>query len=306
MPRNKPSMTARKVASDFLFNVEDPEIARFAPVDSIQATYDVLESAGRLKPWMVALIKAPWYQKLGRSLAERMAPGQMLHMVLRKRFFDDEVRQALDEGVRQVLVVGGGYDTLCLRLAARYPGVTFLELDHPPTHREKARAVEAMRADSPNLHLQGVDLGEQALAEVLNESPVWDTSSASVVVAEGVLMYLGLDEVESFLAAVRASTGPRSRLLFTYLYEVDLRRVFKGWLGASLGYFLQVVGEPFRWAVTEEGIEPLLAANDFRVVGDEARFDLKQRYLEPVNKADQPLSRLERVVVAEPIPGRAS
>ena len=301
MPKNKPSLTARKVASDFLFNVEDPEVGRFAPVDSIRATYEVLESAGRLKPWMVSLIKSPWYQRLGRTLAERMAPGQMLHMVLRKRFFDDEVRQAIDEGMRQVLVVGGGYDTLCLRLAPKYPDVTFLEIDHPPTHREKAQAVETIRADSPNLHLQGVDLGERALAEVLNESQVWHTGSRSVVVAEGVLMYLGVGEVESFLAAVRASTGAGSRLLFTYLHEVDLNRVFKGWLGAALGSYLRLVGEPFQWAVTEEGIEPLLAANSFRVAGDEADFDLKKRYLEPVNKADQPLSRLERVVVAEPI-----
>ena len=302
MPKKKPSLTARKVASDFLFNVEDPEVARYAPVGSIRATYDVLESAGRLKPWMVSLIKAPWYQKFGRNLAERMAPGQMLHMVLRKRFFDDEVRDAIDRGSNQVLVVGGGYDTLCFRLAAKYPAVTFLELDHPPTHREKLRSVEAMGVTQPNLHLEGVDLVEQTLVDVLNGAAVWDTTGKSVVVAEGVLMYLGLDEVESFLAAVRSSTGTGSRLLFTYLCEAELKRVFKGWLGTFLRYYMHMVGEPFRWGVTEEGIEPLLAANSFCVVDDEARFDLKRRYLEPVNKADLAVSRLERVVAAEPLP----
>lgn len=301
MPKKKPSLTARKVASDFLFNVEDPEVARYAPVGSIRATYDVLESAGRLKPWMVSLIKAPWYQKFGRNLAERMAPGQMLHMVLRKRFFDDEVRDAIDRGANQVLVVGGGYDTLCFRLAAKYPAVTFLEFDHPPTHREKLLAVEAMGVTQPNLHLEGVDLVEQTLVDVLNGAAVWDTTGKSVVVAEGVLMYLGLDEVESFLAAVRSSTGTGSRVLFTYLDEAELNRVFKGWLGTFLSYYMHMVGEPFRWGVTEEGIEPLLAENSFRVVDDEARFDLKRRYLEPVNKADLAVSRLERVVAAEPL-----
>ena len=289
------------MASDFLFNVEDPEIARFAPVDSIRATYNVLESAGRLKPWMVALIKAPWYQRLGRSLAERLAPGQRLYMVLRKRFMDDEVRGALEEGTTQVLVVGGGYDTLCLRLAARYPEVTFLELDHPPTHLEKLRAVEAMGASRPNLHLQGVDLEKRGLEPVLAESGVWDPAARSVVVAEGVLMYLGLGEVETFFAAIRASTGGGSRILLTYLHEAELNKVFRGWLGSALRYSLHLVGEPFRWGVTDEGIAPFLAEHGYGIVGDEMRYDLKRRYLEPVAKAHQPLARLERVVAAEPL-----
>jgi methyltransferase (TIGR00027 family) len=289
------------VASDFLFNVEDPEMARFAPVDSIGATYSVLESAGRLKPWMVSLIKAPWYQRFGRSLAERLAPGQMLYMVLRKRFMDDEVRGALEEGTTQVLVVGGGYDTLCLRLAARYPEATFLELDHPPTHLEKLRAVEAMGVSRPNLHLRGVDLEKRGLEQVLAESGVWDAAARSVVVAEGVLMYLGLDEVETFLAAIRASTGGGSRLLLTYLHEAELNKVFRGWLGTALRYSLHLVGEPFRWGVTDEGIEPFLVEHGYGIVGDETRYDLKRRYLEPVAKANQPLARLERVVAAEPL-----
>ena len=251
---------------------------------------------------MVSLIRAPWYQTFVRKLAERMAPGQMLHMVLRKRFFDDEVRDAIDSGATQVLVVGGGYDTLCFRLAAKHPEVTFLELDHPPTHREKSRAVEAMGVTRPNLRLQGVDLGERALTEVLTESEAWDAEATSVVVAEGVLMYLGLDEVEAFLAAVSSSTGAGSRLLFSYLHEAELKRVFRGWLGTALNYSLHLVGEPFRWGVTDEGIEPFLSAHGYRILGDDTRYDLKKRYLEPVAKGDQPVSRLERVVAVEALP----
>jgi methyltransferase (TIGR00027 family) len=301
MPRNKPSLTARKVASDFLFFVEDPQIARFAPEGSIRATYQVLEAAGRLKPWMVSLIKAPWYQRFGRALAERMAPGQMLYMVLRKRFFDDEVRDAIEAGASQVLVVGGGYDTLCLRLAAEYTGVTFVELDHPPTHREKFRAVEAMGMSRSNLHLEPVDLGERALQDVLSELPIWDAASKAVVVAEGVLPYLDVAEVEAFLAAVRSSTGAGSRLLISYLHETELNRVFRGILGKALTWSLHLVGEPFRWGVSSEGIEPFLIANGYRRLGDAARFDLEQRYLQVVPEADLTVARLERVVVAEPL-----
>lgn len=299
MPRKKPSLTARKVASDFLFVVEDPEIAKVAPPGSIEATYELLETAGLLKPWMVSLIKAPWYQRFGRAIEKPILAGQMLHLVLRKRFLDDEVRQAIAAGATQVLVVGGGFDTLCLRLAGDYPQVTFLELDHPPTHRVKAEAVEAMGASKANLHLQGVDLSERRLADFLRESSVWIDSAVSAVVAEGVLMYLSEEDVVAFLAGVRSSVAPGSRLLITYILDGALSGKSLGWLGSVLTVFLKVAGEPFRWGVSGEGIETFLRAQGCEVMGEAERFDLKRRYLDGEGMSDRDVARLERVVAAE-------
>jgi methyltransferase (TIGR00027 family) len=213
---------------------------------------------------------------------------------------DDEVRAAIAAGVTQVLVVGGGFDTLCLRLAAEYPDVTFLELDHPPTHRVKLQAVEAIGATRSNLHLHGVDLSERSLADFLAEADCWACHARSVVVAEGVLMYLSEEDVVAFLAAVRSSVASCSRVLATYIYQEGLNRGSLGWLGGALKGFLKLVGEPFRWGVGAEGIEPFLGSHGFQVLGDSRRFDLKQRYVEPAGHADWVVARLEGVVAAEP------
>lgn len=299
MPKNKPSMTARKVAGDFLFRAEDPEVAELAPPGSVAATYEILQAAGMLKPWMVSLIKAPWYQKFGNALEKSILDGQTLHLVLRKRFLDDEVRDALEAGATQVLVVGGGYDTLCMRLAAEFPAVTFLELDHPPTHAVKAKAVESIGAGRPNLHLQGVDLSERSLTEFLGQSDFWSAGARSVVVAEGVLMYLSEEEVLAFLEAVRSTTAVGSRLLFTYVFKGALTRKNLGWLGGALTVFLKLSGEPFDWGVDEFGIEPFLEAHEFRGLDEPSRSDLGSRYLDPAGHEDWVLARLERVVAAE-------
>ena len=170
--------------------------------------------------------------------------------------------------VAPVLVVGGGYDTLCLRLAAEFPDVAFVELDHPPTHQSKAKAVEAMGATRPNLHLRGVDLSERSLAEVLAEAPFWSPGAKSVAIAEGVLMYLSEDEVVAFLTAVRESTATGSRVLATYVFDGSLGRESLGWLGSLLSGLLKLVGEPFKWGVDGNGIEGFLAARGFRVLGE--------------------------------------
>lgn len=49
--------------------------------------------------------------------------------------------EALDDGARQVLVVGAGYDSRAWRLAR--PGVTYFEVDQPATQEDKrAKAPE--------------------------------------------------------------------------------------------------------------------------------------------------------------------
>lgn len=294
-------MTARKVAGDFLFVVEDPEVAKLAPPGSIEATYEILKASGWLKPWMISMIKASWYQRFGRALEKPILPGQMLHLVLRKRFLDDEVRSAIVAGATQVLVVGGGFDTLSLRLAAEYPEVTFLELDHPPTHTSKAEAVKEIGAESPNLYLEGVDLSQKSLSEYLQESRFWSADAQSVAIAEGVLMYLTEAEIVAFLDAVRSSSSSPVRLLVTYIDEEGLGRESLGWLGGVLKGMLKVVGEPFRWGVDAQGIEPFLATHGFRVTGEAERFDLKRRYVEPAGHGDWAVSRFERVVAAESV-----
>ena len=80
--------------------------------------------------------------------------------------------------------------------------------------------------------------------------------------------------------------------------------------GGGLGHPVSSVGRAFsprgavfeRWGVTDEGIEPFLTAQGYRILADDARYDLKKRYLEPVAKGDQLVSRLERVVAVEPLP----
>jgi len=118
-------------------------------------------------------------------------------------------------------------------------------------------------------------------------------------VAEGVLMYLNEAEVVGFLAAVHSSTAVGSRVLATYMYQEGLDRESLGWLGSVLTVFLKLAGEPFRWGVQEDGIEPFLKAQGFRILGASSQFDLKQRYLEPAGHGDRVVARLERVVAAE-------
>ena len=294
MRRNKPSYTAREIARYFLYMVQDPVVASLAPRGSVDVALQLLLATGTWKPWMQSLISTRWYRGFVDRILEPMMPGHLLHVVMRKRFFDDEVRTAITEGVRQVLVIGGGYDTLCLRQAAEYPDVAFFEIDHPATHHVKSRAVAEINASSPNLALIGVDLGASSLAEVLLDSKDWNPTQPTAVVAEGVLMYLDDKEVASFFEAIRDSTPPGSRILFSYLHEGALKAA-TGRLGFLVDLSLRLSGEPLKWEVKPGEIGAFLEALEYRYEDDPPRYDLRKRYLEPIGESGRPLGHLENL-----------
>lgn len=92
-------------------------------------------------PWAETMLRPP-LAAVGRAL--RRGPLRRLgrnrsfaYLAARTRFYDGVVDQALDAGVRQVVVIAAGYDSRAWRLAR--PGVRFFEVDHPATQTDKAR-----------------------------------------------------------------------------------------------------------------------------------------------------------------------
>lgn len=294
-----PSRTAIKLARVLIYLAHDPAIAPLLPAGAAEATERLLVETGMLRPWMLALYGKPGFHRALDRVANAFARGQAIRMGLRKRFLDDEVRSALTLGARQVLVVGAGYDTLGLRLAVEFPDVRFVEIDHPATHASKRAAVQAIGAGQPNLALLGVDLATTGLATVLAELPGWDRQAMSVVVAEGVLMYLPELAVAQFLATIHAWTGPGSRLAFTWM-RCDARgRPDAGRAGGLTRLSLKVMGEGLHWCVADEAaLQAFLARQGWSFAPDPPRFDLGRRYLEPAGLFDARAEPFEFMALA--------
>jgi methyltransferase (TIGR00027 family) len=299
MRDTKPSRTALKLARVLVYLGRDPDLAPLLPAGAAEATERLLLAIGGLAPWMVELYAKPGYHRMLDRVADAFARGQAVRMGLRKRFLDDEVRSAIAQGARQVLVVGAGYDTLCLRLAAEFPEVRFVEIDHPGTHASKRVGVAAIGAERSNLVLLGVDLALASLATALRELPGWDCDAPSIAVAEGVLMYLQPAAVEQFFADVRACTGPGSRVAFTWMRCDGQGRPDIGRLGWLTRGALELMGEALHWCVADEtALQAVLERLQWSFVPDPPRFDLGRRYLEGTRLFDPEASPFEFMAVA--------
>ncbi|MCG8368501.1 MAG: class I SAM-dependent methyltransferase [Pseudanabaenales cyanobacterium] len=82
-----------------------------------------------------------------------------------------------------------------------------IEIDHPATARLKAKGIAAMGQRS-NLHLIAADLSEQTLVNVLNHNEVWVQNAQTVIIAEGLVMYLPSEQVRPLTALYWPFAGP--------------------------------------------------------------------------------------------------
>lgn len=217
------------------------------------------------------------------GLAQRLAPRLPafdVSICLRKRFVHDRTVEAIAAGARQVLVLGAGYDVLVALLAPRYPDVVFVEVDHPSTAVFKRAALQKIGRQAPNAHLVAVDLATESVDErLLDDCREWDRDAVSVVVAEGLFMYLTPEAVRQCLRAVKAVAAPGSRLVFSYVTKADMSRA--SILGSKpFQALLGWVGEPILWAPDFiRDVEDLLAGEGFDADLSPKQSDHYQLYL---------------------------
>ncbi len=299
MPKpHKASHTAAKVARGIVFLARDPVHASLLPDGVGKSLEEFALAAGALKPWMLRLFDSRTYQKAVFGITGSLWSGEMMRLTLRKRFFHDETRKFLEEDGKQLLIVGAGYDTLGLRMADSFPNSEVVEIDTTPTAQMRKNAIDKLRIERNNHTVIGADLGRERISEVLRDVANWDTDEASIVVAEGVLMYLDSDEVRTFLHEIKTVSGNRCRLVFSYLTADERGRPEMGKLSVLSRQMLALMGEPLRWGVKEGELDGFLENEGFRVLEPSSRYDLGDRYLRPEG-IDQVVGHVERFAVAE-------
>lgn len=196
-----------------------------------------------------------------------MMPGQFMAFAYRKAFFDRQVRKGIEAGASQVLVLGGGYDTLGWRLAPEFPRVNFFEIDHPTTARLKAKGIQAMGKPT-NLYLIGEDLRKRQLLDVLHADTTWDSIAPTVILAEGLLMYLPPEAVGGLFDQCAAAIGAGSRIAFTYVgTRLNGTPDAGPWTWLVL-WLLKVGGEPWLWSISAEDLGTFLNEHDWTIADD--------------------------------------
>ena len=266
MRKEKPSKTARKVALNIVSLGAKPGMDKVLPPGVVEATAKLLVASGAVGAAAVRFSRSRTAVAIYEAF-DWMMPGQFEAFAHRKAFCEHQVREGIGEGATQVLVLGAGYDTLGWRLAPEFPGVGFFEIDHPATARLKAIGIAEL-GPRDNLHLIQEDLGDQRLVDVLTANHSWDRTAPSVVLAEGLLMYLPPAAPRDLFGQCAEMAGAGSRIAFTYVGTgVDGRPDAGRWTGLVL-WILKASGEPWLWSIRPKELARFLEETGWKNASD--------------------------------------
>ncbi len=259
MKQGRISQTALKVALSLVTLSVKDDWAQRLPPGLVEITERLLLASGSpgYGPRLMRASKQQWMIRV-YQIQDLMMPRQWEGFGHRKIFMQQQVEAAIEQGARQVLVLGAGFDTLCLRLAPQHSHVRFFEVDHPTTSSAKAKGVAA-EGQPANLIQIAADLGEHALSKVLSEDGRWQSSQSSVLLAEGLFQYLTDDEVRGLLSETAACTSPGSRIAFTHAIP-GARKL--------LSILVRLIGEPWKSAVRSEDLPEYVEGTGWAMISD--------------------------------------
>lgn len=236
-------------------------------------------AGGFLSPALRLAIGSPALRPAVRGLIMRRFPGAIEYQVARTKHFDHVLLQALDEGVKQVVLLGAGYDTRACRFADSLNGARLLEVDHPSTlARKQSLMRSALGAPLVDVKYVAVDFEQDDLVRSLLDSGFQDDLQ-TLFMWEGVTMFITADAVQRILSFVAHGSAPGSRILFDYVCARALEEPDAFYGGKQAARHFTRSGEPWRFGIDPDTAEAFIDQRGLRLVSHFRPSDMEECYL---------------------------
>jgi len=216
---------------------------------------------------------------LDARAAALRAPGSILDdylrasvgyaiVVIRSRYTEDALREAVQNGTRQYVLIGAGFDSFALRRPAYSQHVEIFEIDHPATQTLKLQRIRECGISLPrSVHFVLADLASETLEAALDRSS-FRRDESTFFSWLGVTSYLTREANLAILRSVATCGAPGSELVFTYVDQIE-SNLDSGSGLRELRALVASMGEPF-----VSGFAPEQLADDLQHVGLELVDDL--------------------------------
>ena len=254
MNPGQPSQTAQTTAAIRALITALPQQERIV-VDPYAAAF--LRGAFRQAS---RLLKVPGVPAAMFRTLELSTPGALQYVGVRHRSFDDTVVEALDSGIKTVVVLGAGYDSRFGRL--KREGVRFVEIDHPDTQAAKRAALRESFPDAErSVQYVPVDFERDSWADALGT--IDHRGQPVMIVWEGCAWFLSEAAVSNTLKTLSAWAPTGSRIVFDTIDKrvVDGQRTDKD--AQAFWDYAEERGEPIRWGEDRASVGSFLQQNEW-------------------------------------------
>jgi methyltransferase (TIGR00027 family) len=275
LPQNTVSSTALLIAKALVFLSHDERFSSLIPETTKQASAWFIEDLAPDKSFLKR-VRKPYYRFFLRTMERLMVPGTILHFALRKRFFEQQARDSISKGIRQVVILAGGLDTLAFRLHLEYPEVQFFEIDRIESQNAKKKVLQERATIARNYHFLGADLAHEPLDKILAHSPHYNPDAPTLYLVEGVTMYLPEASVRKLLEFIQSTMKREGKFVFTYIRNISPKRDFSAKLSDT---WLAKRKEKYQWSISDDALKDLLQGHKMNLIDQKEYAALQQPHV---------------------------
>lgn len=232
-----------------------------------------LDNKLKLATMLTAL---PFGERLLRRIIYNKIPGAFSSGIARTKYIDDLLEKSVKAGVKQVIILGAGFDTRALRLPVLQP-IPVIEIDHPNTARTKMSTVKEQLGKLPlNVHYFQIDFNQQSIHELAAEKNI-NFSVPTTIIWEGVTNYLSAEAVDATFAFVEKFAAG-SYIIFTYVHKQVLDKPSSFYGAEKLLNDLDALEEKWTFGFYPEELQNYLSQFNIRLLEDYGAAEYRTMY----------------------------
>jgi len=211
------------------------------------------------------------------SIIHKKGNGAISSGIARTKYIDDLLENSVKEGSRQVIILGAGFDTRCIRLDF-LKNASVIEIDHPDTSNYKANVLKKSVGHLPqNVTFQQADFNKQSLTEIASRAKI-NFSIPTTIIWEGVTNYLTKEAVDNTFAFTKMFSSSFT-IIFTYIDKNVLENPnhFKG--TEKIFANLKENEEEWIFGFDPKKVRTYLQQYDLKLVEDLNAIEYRNRYM---------------------------
>lgn len=200
--------------------------------------------------------------------------------ILRVRYSEDQLLEAVAAGARQYVILGAGLDSFCLRQGELADRLRIFEVDHPASQSMKRDKLLKINDQLPaNLVFTPVDFETDRLDEALTRAG-FDATMPAFFSWLGTTYYLTRDAIRETIDRIAAVAAPGTRIALDYKYPRNLLPADGLLFADKLDQFVAKRGEPMLSMFTPDELNAEMRRAGFTELDHVAPDQQAQRYLE--------------------------
>ncbi len=229
-----------------------------------------------------------------KQYLDRIEPVSLC-ILMRARYADQALEQAIKDGISQYIILGAGLDTFAFRRSTLMEQIDVYEVDQPVTQQDKLASIRRLGLQVPSrLHFLEADLNRISPIAALAGSS-FDPTRPAFISLLGVTYYLTADALAATVKSISEAMPAGTCLIFDYL--LDRESVDNEHLECHqrLKDFVRKMGEPMLGEYSISGMNDLMAKQGFISNENISLIELEKRYTEELGEL--PIKNLKIIAI---------